>query len=140
MDWSPEWGSKEARRSPKVEVHSVRTTRRAGPDGQDVRQLVIEVTQRRRGFFDRAEQAREETRQDSPEPPDFTFRGGATLIFDMFTSKLRYTVCKRITDEGRLETQRDFLLARATGTLGMAYSGAGEASREPFAMVHRGGY
>jgi glutathione reductase (NADPH) len=53
---------------------------------------------------------------------------------------LELSDCKRITDAGRRETQRDFLLARATGTLGLAYSGAGEASREPFAMVHRGGY
>lgn len=37
---------------PAVEVHSVRTTRRAGPDGQDIRQLIVEVAQRRRGFLD----------------------------------------------------------------------------------------
>ncbi len=138
LNWSSE-GGKPARRWPNVEVHSVRTTRRAGPDGQDVRQLVIEVTQRRRGFFDPGTQDVEEARQDSPASPDFTFRGGATLIFDMFTSKLRYAIRKRITDDKRLRTQRDFLLARAAGTLGMAYSGAGEPAKEPFAMVHRGG-
>ena len=139
LDWSPERGSKKPRRWPNVEVHSVRTTRRAGPDGQDVRQLVIEVTQRRRGFFDPAEQSAEEIYRESPASPDFTFRGGATLIFDMFSGKLRYTVRKRITGDKRLRTQREFLLARASGTLGMAYSGAGEAAKEPFAMVHRGG-
>ncbi len=139
LNWPPERGAKTPRRWPNVEVHSVRTTRRAGPDGQDVRQLVIEVTQRRRGFFDPGEQSLEESYRKSPATPDFTFRGGATLIFDMFTRELRYAVRKRITDERRLKTQRDFLLARATGTLGMAYSGAGEPAREPFAMIHRGG-
>jgi hypothetical protein len=139
LDWSPERGAKSPRRWPNVEVHSVRTTRRAGPDGQDVRQLVIEVAQRRRGFFDAGEQGVEESYRELPATPDFTFRGGATLIFDMFTGQLRYTVRKRITDDRRLKTQRDFLLARAAGTLGMAYSGAGEPAREPFAMVHRGG-
>ena len=101
--------------------------------------VAVVRTLRRRGFFDPDEQKREETYQDAPEPADFTFRGGATLIFDMFTGNLRYTVRKRIIGETRLAAQRDFLLARASGTLGMAYSGAGEASREPFAMVHRGG-
>jgi hypothetical protein len=139
LNWSPEKGSSKPRRRPNVEVHSVRTTRRSGPDGQDVRQLVIEVTQRRRGFFDLEEQRDEERYRASPEVPDFTFRGGVTLIFDMFTRELRYAVRKRITDDRRLAAQRDFLLARATGTLGMAYSGAGEAAKEPFAMVHRGG-
>ena len=139
LNWSPERGTKTPRRHPNVEVHSVRTTRRAGPDGQDVRQLVIEVTQRRRGFFDLGEQALEETYRKVPAPPDFTFRGGATLIFDMFTRELRYAVRKRITGDRRLKTQREFLLARAAGTLGMAYSGAGEPAKEPFAMVHRGG-
>ena len=139
MHWSPERGAGEPRRTPNVEVHSVRTTRRAGPDGQDVRQLVIEVTQRRRGFFDPEEQKRQESHQDAPEPPEFTFRGGATLIFDMFTGNLRYTVRKRITGESRLAAQREFMLARAMSKLGMAYSGAGEPSREPFALVHRGG-
>jgi hypothetical protein len=141
LNWSPENKKTEARRWPNVEVHSVRTTRRMGPDGQDVRQLVIEVTQRRRGFFDPAQQKREdEARQDAPAAPDFTFRGGATLIFDMFTGKLRYTIRKNITGDKRLELQRDYLLARATGNLGMAYSHAGEAAREPFAMIHRGGH
>lgn len=139
LNWSPEGRSKEVRRHPNVEVHSVRTTRRAGPDGQDVRQLVIEVTQRRRGFFDPGQQAREEGFRESPAPPDFTFRGGATLIFDMFTGKLRYTVRKRISSDKRLRTQREYLLERAAGQLGMAYSGAGQAGKEPFAMVHRGG-
>jgi hypothetical protein len=139
LSWSPERGVKAPRRHCNVEVHSVRTTRRSGPDGQDVRQLVIEVTQRRRGFFDPGEQGAEETYRESPASPDFIFRGGATLIFDLFTRELRYAVRKRITDDRRLKTQRDFLLARATGTLGMAYSGAGEPTREPFAMVHRGG-
>jgi hypothetical protein len=139
LSWSPEGGAKSPRRWPNVEVHSVRTTRRAGPDGQDVRQLVIEVTQRRRGFFDPGEQDREEAYRKSPATPDFIFRGGVTLIFDMFTSELRYAVRKRITSDQRLKTQRDFLLARASGTLGMAYSGAGEPAKEPFAMIHRGG-
>lgn len=141
MNWSSERKGEGPRRVPNVEVHSVRTTRRTGPDGQDVRQLVIEVAQRRRGFFAPDQQQTEDgSEQTKPAAPDFTFRGGATLIFDLFSRRLRYAIRKRITDERRLVTQRDFLLGRANSTLGMAYSGEDEVAREPFAMVHRGGY
>jgi hypothetical protein len=137
MHWPP--GGGETRRVPKVEVHSVRTTRRTGPDGQDLRQLVIEVAQRRRGFLDENKQEEEDNRQqETPAVPDFTFRGGATLIFDLYSGKLRYAVRKRVNDDKRLATQRDFLLSQAMGNLGMTYSGD-EAIREPFAMVHRKG-
>jgi hypothetical protein len=143
LNWSPEGNSKTPRMRPNVEVHSVRATRRIGPDGQDVRQLVIEVAQRRRGFFDPdqqdAEDAEDRTGKRIPAPPDFIFRGGATLIFDMFSKKLRYAIRKRITDNKRLKEQREYLLDRAGGNLGMAYSGIDNFAREPFAMMHRSG-
>jgi hypothetical protein len=143
LNWSPEGNSKTPRWWPNVEVHSVRATRRIGPDGQDVRQLVVEVAQRRRGFFDSKQQASEDakdwTHKRIPAPPDFIFRGGATLIFDMFTKRLRYAIRKRITDDKRLRDQREYLIERAGGNLGMAYSGADNFAREPFAMMHRGG-
>jgi len=121
-----------------VEVHKVRLTRRAGPDGQDVRQLVIEVAQRRRGFFDPAEQCAQDK---APQPgdgvdrskSDFIFRGGATLIIDLRDGKLRYVIRKRIDDAERLDLQRQYL--QAPGELGFTYN-RGEA-KEPFAMVHR---
>lgn len=140
IDWPTEKEGQKPRRWPRVEVHSVRTTRRTGPDGQDVRQLVIEVTQRRRGFYDADQQLTEDAeRQNVPAEHDFIFRGGATLIFDMFSGKLRYVIRKRITDDKRLKSQREYLNDRLSGNLGMAYSGAEKLAREPFAMVHRGG-
>jgi hypothetical protein len=41
---------------PPVEVHSARPTRRVGPEGQMLTLLVIEITQRRPGYFDKAQQ------------------------------------------------------------------------------------
>ena len=41
---------------PTVEVHSVRTALRRSPRGALVTDLVVEITQRRRGYFDAAEQ------------------------------------------------------------------------------------
>jgi hypothetical protein len=120
---------------PAVEVHSVRTTRRIGPDGQDVRQLVIEVTQRRRGYFDPARQKL----VDAGSPPlgrgDFIFRGGATLIIDLWENRLRYVIRKSITDGARLNQQRE-LLAQHDG-FGFTHLGD-QRAHEPFAVTHRG--
>lgn len=119
-----------------VEVSSVRTTRRSGPDGQDIRQLVIEVTQRRAGFLSEAAQAKADADPDfdmSKQDYDFTFRGGATLIVDLRDNKVRYVISKAIDDEQRLAEQRDFTQAAADS--GFTYTR--NQSREPFALLHR---
>jgi hypothetical protein len=130
---SIDWGS-----GPKVEVHSVRATRRSGPDGQDVRQLVIEVAQRRRGYLDPEDQEKADRGDRVAKKPDFIFRGGATMIIDLRENRLRYVMRKRIDDEDRLQEQRE-LLASPDG-FGFTYlpDEAGSRPREPFAMAHRG--
>jgi hypothetical protein len=117
----------------KVEVHSVRTTRRAGPDGQEIRQLVIEVTQRRQGYANPREQADVDAGTAPWRAGDFVFRGGATLIIDLREARLRYVISKRIDDDGRLEAQRQFLMSPST--LGFTYDRGG--GNEPFALLHR---
>ncbi|HLL30755.1 MAG TPA: hypothetical protein VK403_07145 [Allosphingosinicella sp.] len=129
------WPDREPR--VKIEVHSVRTTRRTGPDGQDQRQLIVEIAQRRRGFYDPEEQEREEKASGDPLAENFVFRGGATLIFDLRERKLRYTIRKRINDADRLEAQRLFLQGGEAGALAATY-GERQRAREPFAMMHRG--
>lgn len=120
-----------------VEVASVRTTRRAGPDGQDIRQLVIEVTQRRQGYLDPEVQKRCDA---TPQPPgerhwgDFVFRGGATMIIDLRDGRLRYVIAKSIADDERLTAQRELRLGPADH--GFTYT-RGRLG-EPFAMLHRG--
>ncbi|MCP3467995.1 hypothetical protein [Bradyrhizobium sp. CCGUVB23] len=121
---------------PSVEVHSVRTTRRAGPDGQDLRQLVLEVTQRRRGYFDLDEQEKADATKGTPaKAHDFIFRGGATLIIDLRDQHLRYVIRKRVDDNIRLDEQRR-LLSNPEGFGFTYHPESGE--REPFAMIHRG--
>lgn len=120
-----------------VEVASVRTTRRSGPDGQDIRQLVIEVTQRRQGYLDKATQLRNDAVPAPPNDPywgDFVFRGGATMIIDLRDGKLRYVISKRIDDAERLEEQRALL----TTDGGFSFTYTRGRSGEPFAMLHRG--
>jgi hypothetical protein len=121
---------------PKVEVHSVRTTRRAGPDGQDLRQLVIEVTQRRRGYFDPERQKKADAGGKAPATADFIFRGGATLIIDLKEELLRYVIRKPIADDTRLDEQRK-ILSNPEG-FGFTYNPYESGEHEPFAMIHRG--
>ena len=119
---------------PRVEIHSVRTTRRAGPDGQDVRQLVVEITQRRRAFLDPKDQLAAD-KIDKPKDwtCDFTFRGGATLIIDLRDWQVRYVIRKRIDDDQRLDRHRAFL-GMATD---MSFTYTRGRTDEPFALMHR---
>ncbi|WP_447884677.1 hypothetical protein [Serratia fonticola] len=125
---------------PAVEVHSVRTCRRAGPDGQDLRQLVIELTQRRQGFLNKDIQKQQDQQDLATSVPglsyDFQFRGGAVLIIDLRDGKVRYVIRKRIDDEARLESQRQFL-ATGSDNLTLTYRDV-NATDNPFAMAHRG--
>jgi len=75
-------------------VESVRSSRRVGPDGQIVFDLVAEVTQRR--VVKRKGQ------------PQFDFYGGATLLIDP-KGRVRYLIRKSIVNRERLEKQRQFV-------------------------------
>ncbi|MDB5296196.1 MAG: hypothetical protein JWO31_2179 [Phycisphaerales bacterium] len=133
---------------PKVEVHAVRPARRVGPDGQQVTDLIVEITQRRRGYLDLALQRRADAGDESTQPaePDFWFRGGCALLVDLVTRRARFCITKSILSENRLQRQRRHLSPsdedEAEGGGGRAlramYFGAGGGrTNEPFAMLHR---
>ncbi len=123
---------------PAVEVHSARIARRAGPDGQELHQLIIQVTQRRRGYFSEGLQKKadrgtlERTHPERWKQPDFWFRGGATLHTDLRDGRLRRVIRKRIDDDRRLAKERRFRLGMDSES-GMQ---AAAAMREPFAFMH----
>jgi hypothetical protein len=75
-------------------VQSVRTSRRVGPDGQLVFDLIAEVTQSR--FV-----------QDSMTGAECEFIGGATIILGP-TGEFRYVIVKRVLNHRRLEAQLAF--------------------------------
>ena len=96
---------------PKIEVHSVRPARRQGPDGQTLTDLVIEVTQKRRGYLDPSLQDQvDEQPVDPPPQEDFWFRGGCTLLVDLEHREVRYLICKDIEGAERLAAHRAYLL------------------------------
>ena len=125
---------------PRFEVHSVRPARRQGPDGQTLSDLVIEVTQRRRGYFDADFQKKvDKAPMDPPPAEDFWFRGGCTLLVDLESREVRYCIGKGIVSPERLEAQRAFLGGPADGSLRATYFGDPRrlTPAEPFAMLHR---
>lgn len=141
---------------PRLEVHSARISRRAGPDGNELFQLIAQITQRRRGYFSTRVQSRVDA--DGPridnkgkdlDPPDFWFRGGATIIVDLRDGRLQRVIRQRITNKERLAEHRSFVLgddvalAMASGRKGQSDdSGTAPVSAlesEPFAFMHGDG-
>lgn len=123
--------------TPKFEVHSARIARRAGPDGEEVHQLIVQLAQRRRAYFDPAEQTaadagkKDVIGQARWDYPDFWFRGGATLHVDLRDGRLIRIIRKRIDDDVRLKAERDFHDGGDNGAT------TAEQVVEPFAFVHR---
>ncbi|MEO7542763.1 MAG: hypothetical protein ABIT04_04015 [Novosphingobium sp.] len=131
----------KGRRVPKFEVHSVRVARRRTPEGRELQQLIVQVTQKRWAFFDRAVQAEvdlggPDALTEDIDEPDFWFRGGATIIVDLRNGKLTHVIRKRIDKDERLEEQRRFILGNETA-LAMAAEGS-ELRLEPFCFLHGG--
>jgi hypothetical protein len=104
------------------EVHSVRPVRRVGPDGQQIMELVVEITQS--WIPDGQNQIK--------------YRGGSTLIIDLDTRRIRYCVRKRVANADRIGSQQGFQLAGAGYSLRENYFDQTAPGSEPFAMLHRG--
>lgn len=124
--------------TPLFEVHSARIARRTGPEGQELNQLVIQMTQRRRAYFDVEEQETADAGNKDAigevrwANPDFWFRGGATIHVDLRDGRLLRIIRKRIDDDTRLKAERRY----RTGDTGAT---AFRAAAEPFAFMHRSG-
>ena len=127
---------------PTVEVHSVRVARRNTPQGSTVTDLVVEIVQRRRGYF---EADRQETidRADGDLPDadrgDFTFYGGCTLLIDPLDCRVRYAITKNILSKQRLARERAFRTGEDPSLRATYFGDPGRdhAPREPFALLHR---
>lgn len=134
-----------------LEIHSVRPAIRRAALERTTVDLVIEITQRRDGYFDaglqRAMDARP-TGTPAPTPPDFRYRAGATIIVDPVTSEVRRVIRTRgtILDDDELDRLRTFLQGGARGR-DNAFDGVGQESMarrsarqydEPFALLHAG--
>lgn len=118
---------------PKFEVHSVRIARRRTPEGRELHQLIAQVTQRRRAYFDPVDQAKADA-GELDQAHDFWFRGGATIIVDLRDGRLSHIIRTRIDKDERLTAQRRFILGDETA-LAMAADHS-EQRMEPFCFMH----
>jgi hypothetical protein len=125
-----------------VEVHSVRSAVRRSPRGGTVTDFVVEITQRRRGYFDPEKQAQMDAPGNSVDPSergDFRYRAGCTLLINPATMEVRRVIRTpgTIADNTQLARIRLFL----TGELepGNAFYAAQAVlqAREPFALLHQ---
>ncbi len=124
-----------------VEVHSVRTAVRRSPRGAPTTDLVVEITQRRRGYFDADKQKKlDEAGNNEPDDyDDFRYRAGCTLLINPRTMEVRRVIRTpgTIADNAQLERVRCFLTEGGLES-GNAFDFAHKAmtAREPFALVH----
>lgn len=124
-----------------VEVHAVRLATRLGEKGWAVPDLVVEITQRRRGYFQKEEQ--EERDADGlfgeKERGDFVFRAGVTLLMNPVSEDVRRVIRSngRIDDDQALMRMRWYLTRGAEPANAFAAPSAIAGAKEPFALLHR---
>jgi hypothetical protein len=110
------------------EVHSLRPSTRFDWQGKPHYQWIIVIMQSRPESLDGSLKNEHEA--------DYLFRGGATLLVDAETGKVRYSINKHINSVGRRERQRKFMNEIARGSLYATYF-HGKQEDEPFAVLHR---
>jgi hypothetical protein len=127
-------------------VNSVRLAFRINQNQYSQPDLIVEVSQARRGYIDPKIQNQVESGQISPPPADFLFRGGVTFLISLESGKVRYVIGKSVTSERRLDALRRYILEggdipslQATYFGNPNRKGLSEVSEpfEIFAILHR---
>lgn len=133
---------------PSIEVHSVRPAIRRTLSGETRTDLVVEITQRRRGYFDPEEQKK----MDRPSTKvrgegDFRYRAGCTVLIDPARQEIRRVIrtSGTVADDRQLERVRRFLTGEVdlvgnafdTGLPTSLRIKGTAAPVEPFALLHR---
>jgi hypothetical protein len=108
-------------------IESIRSSRRIGPSGQVLFDIVAEVTQlRHAGSGEKAKGGSVEV---------FNFYGGATVIIDP-KGRIRYAMTKSATNQTRLNEQRDFLNSSLGSKHKVKFTGDPEDGMSFFMMLH----
>ena len=112
------------------EVHELRRAARATPDGKQVTQLIVALTQS------------EEVVKDNEDTPTFTFRGGSTLVIDLAVPEVKYRIVKNMDSESRRARTEAFVREVAADPVRSLFLAPNRP--EPFAALHAiadtGGY
>ncbi|TMU57490.1 hypothetical protein [Flagellimonas algicola] len=129
---------------PTLEVHSVRPTVRQTIAGSFTTDIVVEVTQRRRGYFDPLVQEEKDKNGVTPgEDGDFTYRAGCTIIINPTSQEIRRIIRTpdTIRSNQELNRLRDFIMGD-DGVVGNSFNAGFVAQNEshrdePFYMLHK---
>jgi len=108
--------------SRSFEVHELRRAGRATPDGNQVTQLIVALTQS------------EEVVKDNEDTPTFTFRGGSTLVIDLTVPEVKYRIVKNMDSESRRARTEAFVREVAADPVRSLFLAPNR--REPFAALH----
>ena len=101
------------------EVHELRHAMRIAPDGRHIPQLIVALTQ---------------SRTMRPEDgPEYTFRGGATLVVDLVAREVKYRIVKRLSSKDRQARNAAFVRDAAADPLRKLLI---QPAEEPFAVLH----
>jgi hypothetical protein len=103
-------------------VHSIRSTRRVGPESQIVFDLIAEVTQRR-------------TIRSGDNRRGFDFYGGSTIVINP-EGKIRYVISKNIAHPERVDRQREFLRSPEGVRFWQVAGGKLSPKRQLFKLLH----
>jgi hypothetical protein len=137
---------------PTVEIHAVRPAIRRKASGMTSTDLVIEITQRRDGYFDLEKQKQMDlpgapVRGAQDPKPDFYYRAGATIIIDPATNDVRRVIRTpgTVSDDAELDRVRRFLRGEDAGADNAFDGGLARSLREldsrersePFALLHQ---
>jgi hypothetical protein len=134
---------------PTVEVHAVRPALRRTIDGRVITDLVVEITQRRRGYFDpdvQIEMDQQDGQMGQREHGDFTYRTGATILIDPTTQEVRRVIRTpgTIADDDELARIRRYYLGETDMSDNAFDAGLPQSicsksflRNEPFALLHK---
>jgi hypothetical protein len=110
-------------------IESIRSSRRIGPSGQVLFDIVAEVTQLRRAGSGEKDSGKEGSGEV------FNFYGGATVIIDP-KGRIRYAMTKSVTNKNRLDEQRDFLNSLQGSDHREIFFGNPDDGKSFFMMLH----
>lgn len=111
-----------------IEVHALRIANRVGPDGDLLRQIIVEVLQEIDVPVDPADRGGRK----------MAVEGGCAIVADLDRLVIDYCIRKRATSRSRLNRQREYLTRFGIGSLRDTYFGT-RAEREPIARLHARG-
>jgi len=105
------------------EVHELRRAMRISPDGRNIPQVIVALTQSR---------AIEANQADGT--PGYVFRGGSTLVVDLSIPEIKYRIFKNIASKSRQDRTAAFIRDAAADPLRALF--LMPERPEPFAALH----